>query len=371
MITYASQLGGRVNYSFVRLEERVVGLLRDLIAIDSVSGREEGVQRFIEGRLRAVGLEVKRQPVEGSRFNLLYHGRGSFLISCHVDTVPPGTMKYPFVPREMDGRIYGRGASDVKGALASLLAAVEVFRERYPQDELPVSLAFVVDEENNSALGSMRAREAFPNCEFCLVLEPTYGILCTSQSGSLELSVRVEGEGAHASEFEKTENPVRVFMRLVEALEEKLLRPVNVIYVKGGSKNYLVPKVCNALLEVKVFKGESWREVEERVREVIKELGTSCKVSYRREDAEDFIDFRESEMIRLLKEVFWDSTGEEPKEGTMPSWTDAANYHKAGLSCVVFGYGSLKDSHTERESISLEELSKMSTFLLRLLERLR
>ena len=355
----------------MKLERRAAELLKELISINSVSGREESIQRFIESRLKDLGLDIKRQPVEGSRFNLIYYGKKPFLISCHVDTVPPAGMRDAFKPREIEGRIYGRGASDVKGALASLLAAIEAFREKYPGEAIPVSLAFVVDEENNSALGSDVAKDTFSQAEFCLVLEPTYGLLCTSQSGALEFSIRVEGEGAHAAEFEKVENPVKVCMKLVDLLERKLGRPVNVIHIKGGSKNYLVPKSCYALMEVKIFEGESWEEVEERVKEAIKELETSCRVTYEREDAEGFIRFRGSEFFDLLRDVFKEAIGEEPKEGTMPSWTDAANYHKAGLSCVVFGYGSLKDSHTDRESIKVEELEKMASFFLKILERLR
>ena len=355
----------------MKLEGKAAELLKELISINSVSGKEREIQEFIEGFLKRLGIDVERQEVERDRFNLIYKSRSPLLISCHVDTVPPAGMKGAFRPREIESRIHGRGASDVKGALASLLIAVEAFKERYPQEELPVSLAFVVDEETNSALGSEKAKDLFPNAELCLVLEPTYGTFCTSQSGALEFSISIEGEGAHGAEFEKVENPVKVCARLIDLLEKDLKRPVNVIHIKGGSKNYLVPKECYALMEVKVFEGESWEEVEEKIKETIKELETSCGVHYEREDAEDFIRFRKSKLFDLLKETFREVVGEEPREGTMPSWTDAANYHRVGLSCVVFGYGSLKDSHTERESIKVEELGKMARFFLRLFEKLR
>ena len=355
----------------MKIEERATKLLKELISINSVSGKEESIQRFLESKMKHLGLDVKRQEVEGNRFNLLYSGKSPVLISCHVDTVPPIGMKEAFKPKEKGGRIYGRGASDVKGALASLLTAIEVFREKYPQEELPVSLALVVDEENNSALGSEKAKDAFPDCRFCLVLEPTYGVLCTSQSGSLEFSVKIEGEGAHAAEFEKVENPIKVCMYLIDLLESRLNRPVNVISIKGGSRNYTVPKSCYALMEVKVFEEEKWEEIEGKIKECIKGMDTKCKIYYELEDAENFIKFRKSGLLDLLKDVFRESIGEEPDEGIMPSWTDAANYHRAGLSCVVFGYGSLKDSHTERESISIDDLGKMVKFFLGLLERLR
>ncbi|HIC96797.1 MAG TPA: M20/M25/M40 family metallo-hydrolase, partial [Aquificaceae bacterium] len=144
-------------------------------------------------------------------------------------------------------------------------------------------------------------------------------------------------------------------------------RRINVIYMKGGSNHYVVPKKCTALLELKVFEGERWSELEKRVLSVLRKSGE--KVTYRREDAEDFIRFRESELSSLMKRLLLEVKG-EAREGTMPSWTDAANYHRAGHRCVVFGPGSLKDSHTERESVSVSELEEVTILFLRLFEEI-
>ncbi|NPA41913.1 MAG: M20 family metallopeptidase [Aquificae bacterium] len=353
----------------MELTLRVKDLLKELIGIKSVSGQERNIQEFIEKRLSSYGLKPVRQRIDGDRYNLFFLTDSPYVISCHVDTVPPIGMKNPYVPVEKNGRIIGRGASDVKGALASLITAVEVFLEG--GNKLPLSLAFVIDEETNDALGSEKAPEILGEGKKCLVLEPTYGALCVAQEGALEFSVKVEGEGAHASEFEKTENPIKTCFQLIENIERRLSRPVNVIMIKGGSKAYLVPKRCEALLEIKVKEGESWKELEEKILQLIKELDTRCKVEYVREDAEDFISFRKDGFVNLLEETFLEAVGDKPKRGVMPSWTDAANYHKAGYECVVFGYGSLKDSHTDRESISVEDLKKMTLFFLKLLEKLK
>lgn len=355
----------------MEIRKRVKEILKELIAIRSVSGREESIQKFIEENLREKGIELQRQSVDGRRYNLFYRGKKPVLISCHVDTVPPIDMREAFKPKEIDGRIYGRGASDVKGPLASLITAVELFKERYPEEELPVSLAFVVDEENNSALGSEKMSELLEGERFCLVLEPTYGMLCTSQMGAMEFIVTVIGEGAHGAEFEKVENPVKVCMEIVRRLEEGLDRPVNVIMIRAGSKNYVVPKRCEMLLEIKLFRGESWKTLDGRIREILKEINTSCKIDYRLEDVEEYIDFGCDGFVEVLEEAYEEAIGERPERGTMPSWTDAANYHRAGLSCVIFGHGSLKDSHTDRESISEEDLERMTLFFLRLMEKLR
>ncbi len=352
------------------IKERTASLLKELIAIKSVSGSEAQLQNFLEERFRSLGLEVLRQPVGEGRDNLIYLSEGPYLISCHVDTVPPINMRNAFKPVEIEGRIYGRGASDVKGALASLITAVELFREKNPGRELPVSLALVVDEENNSALGSERVVEVLGEDKRCLVLEPTYGRFCTSQNGSLEFRLVVEGQSVHGAEFEKVENPVKVLFRAVEVIEEKLSRPVNILMVKGGSEHYAVPHRCEALLEVKLYRGEKWKDMDAKVKEALKSINSSCRIIYIFEDGEDFIDFRCESMLGVLLDSFRDATGREPVLGTMPSWTDGANYHRAGYECVVFGHGSLKDSHTDRESISLKELEEMVGFFLSLFERL-
>ncbi len=344
---------------------KVKETLKDLISIPSPSGKEGRVQKYIEEKLKALGLSPLRQEVERGRFNLLLKGDSEYLISCHVDTVPPIRMRNAYRPLEKNGTIRGRGASDVKGAIASLLTAVEVSRK------VPVSLAFVVDEENNSALGSERILSLLEDIKYVLVLEPTYGTFCTKQMGALEFTLSVEGTSVHGAEFERVENPIRVLFEAVLRIEEKLSRKANLIMVRGGSKHYVVPQECKALLEVKVFEGERWEEVERKIKEAVEGISKGCRVIYRREDAEDFIDFSSEDFARFLMDCYEEATGVKPKIGVMPSWTDAANYWRAGKECVVFGHGSLMDSHTERESIHEEDLLRMTLFFLKLFEKLR
>jgi len=189
--------------------------------------------------------------------------------------------------------------------------------------------------------------------------------------GAMEFSVTVKGKSAHASEFEKTQNPIKTLFNIVGELEAELSRPVNIIMIRGGSEHYVVPQECKALLEVKIYEGEDLRKVEERIGRVLERARGDCDVSYRVEDAEEFIAFRCGGFLELLEEVHESATGEKPPRGVMPSWTDASNYHRAGLSCVVFGYGSLKESHTPEEFLTLEELERMVKFFLTLFEKLR
>ncbi|NPB07088.1 MAG: M20/M25/M40 family metallo-hydrolase [Aquificae bacterium] len=332
----------------------VVELLKKLISIPSPSGKEQKVQLFIERFLKNLGFNPVRQPVEDGRFNLLLEGSSDFLVSVHVDTVPPAGFRDAYKPKERDGRIYGRGASDVKGGVAALLSALKRFRGAKP----PFWAAFVVDEERDTALGSEKLLELITRVKRVLVLEPTYGKLCTSQMGTLEFTVTFECPSYHASEFERGKNPAYLLYEFVKRAERELNRPVNLLMLKSGSKLYRVPPKAEALLEVKLFPDEEPEKVARR----LKSLLAGCRAELRVEDAEAYAVFRTDGTLPLLERVQIKVEGKVVK-GVMPSWTDGANYHKAGKECVVFGYGSLADSHTDRESISLDELRRYETFL--------
>jgi len=335
------------------IRKRLVEELKTLIKIPSY-GRSEGeILEYLEYRLKGMGLGVERQPVKENSYNLIC-GSSEFLISCHVDTVPPITMKDALSPKEINGYIYGRGANDVKGQIAYTLIAVEDFIREY--EELPVSLAFVVDEENNSALGSEKLSELINESHKCLVLEPTSGVLCTSQEGALEFTLSSTGKTVHGSTAERFYNPIKGIMEVIFRIEEKLNRKVTIFKIRGGHKYYLSPERCEALLEVKIKRGEKWEEVEETIKDIIRSY--PAPVTYTREDAENFVDFKKGELYYILKRSFKNAVESEPKEGVMPSWTDAVNYHKKGAECVVFGFGNLEDAHTEREHISIGDLEK-------------
>ena len=321
------------------------------------------ILEYIEERLFFIPFE--KQEVPGKGYNLIYKN-SPFMVNTHVDTVPPIDMKNPFSPIENNCSIYGRGAADTKGLIASLIIALEKFREENPDKEVPVSISFTVDEEQNTALGSGYLLNRLEGINSILVLEPTYGKICSKQMGTLEFSLNVSVPSFHASEFEKGENPVKMGMYAVEKIEKLLNRPVNIIEFKSGWKLYATPKSASILCEVKIFEKEDYREVQTKIKDLLDSYFKG-KVSFTLEDAENFIVFKKKDMFPLIKKAYTEALGKKPVEGVMPSWTDAANFHKAGKECVVFGFGNLADSHTNREHITFEELENNFKVLYRLL----
>ncbi|WP_457622225.1 M20 family metallopeptidase [Persephonella sp.] len=336
--------------------------LFNLISIPSYRDFSQ-ILEYLEKRLDYINFE--KQPVENKGYNLVSIDPSKpVLINTHVDTVPPIRMKDPFNPVEKNGKIYGRGAADTKGLIASLITALDIFRENNPEADIPVSLAFTIDEEQNSALGSEVLTTSLKGIDYAVVLEPTYGKVCLKQMGTVEFRLKVTTESYHASEFEKAENPAKKIFSVINNIESRLNRKVNILRFRSGWEYYATPDTADVLAEIKVYEGENLDSLEKRLIDAVYAIPD---VEYVSVDKEGFISFPEGFMYEKIREAYKMALGKEPDMGVMPSWTDAANFRKIGVECVIFGFGDLSLSHTDREFITVEELRKNTAVLYSLL----
>ena len=229
-----------------------VAFARDLIDIDSTTGREGEAGRFIAGRLRELGFSVIEQPVDGDRANVIaMAGPAStptVMLSTHFDCVPP------FFPSRIEGdRLYGRGACDAKGILAAQVAAAERLRL---QGETRVGLLFVVGEERGSD-GAKLANEAAAGAKFLVNGEPTESRLGAATRGILRLKFHAEGRAAHSS---FPELGISAIDKLLDALVELRTLPMpedlilgkthyNVGVISGG----VAPNVVSPSAEAEIM----------------------------------------------------------------------------------------------------------------------
>ena len=185
----------------------VVELARSLIDIDSTTGREGPVARWLAGWLRERGYDVEEQPVEGDRINLYVAlGPPAVVLSTHLDCVPPH-----FPSREEDGRLYGRGACDAKGIAAAQLGALEQLRAA---GETRVGVLFVVGEERGSH-GAHAANRTPRGSRYLLNGEPTDSRLGLATRGVCRVRLSARGRTAHSSH---PEEGVSAIEKLVDAL---------------------------------------------------------------------------------------------------------------------------------------------------------
>lgn len=181
---------------------------RELIDIESTTGREGEAGAWLAQRLRRMGYQVVEQALPRGCANVFASlSEPSVVFSTHYDCVPP------FFPSDVrDGRLYGRGSCDAKGILAAQLAAAERLRAA---GERRVGLLFVAGEERGSD-GAMAANQlARGSSRFLINGEPTDGRVASATRGNLRVRLVAEGKAAHSSVPEQGESAID---KLLDAL---------------------------------------------------------------------------------------------------------------------------------------------------------
>jgi acetylornithine deacetylase len=184
-------------------------LTRELVDIDSTTGREGEAGAFIAATLRRLGYHVVEQPVSEGRFNVVATIDSPVVVlSTHFDCVPPF-----IASRESSGRLYGRGSCDAKGTLVAQIAAAERLRAA---GERRVGLLFVVGEERGSD-GAKLANTISAGSQFLINGEPTDNRLGRATRGVYRVRLRAAGRAAHSSQPELGESAIE---KLIDAIVE-------------------------------------------------------------------------------------------------------------------------------------------------------
>ena len=228
----------------------VVAFTRQLVDIESVTGNEGAVAAFLYRELCRLGYQANKIPVEGTRCNVFATSpeqpRPAVVFSTHMDTVPPF-----IASSEDDTRVYGRGACDAKGIIATQLAAAERLRD----EGIYVGLLFLVGEERDS-LGAKVANQQSRGCRFLINGEPTENRIAIASKGSLRATVTAHGRMAHSAYPEKGESAID---KLIEALSrlramklpaEEGIGPctLNIGMIEGGRAPNVIPDQARAQL---------------------------------------------------------------------------------------------------------------------------
>ena len=223
-----------------------VRLTREIVDIDSTTGREGEVGAFLVRLLRERGYDVIEQAVSGGRFNVYGSiGQPDVVFSTHFDCVPPF-----FPSREEQGRIYGRGSCDAKGIAIAQIAAAERLRSSGMSN---LGLLFVVGEERGSD-GAKLANTIAPGSRFLINGEPTDNRLARATRGIYRARLHASGRAAHTSQPELGESAIEklvdaiVAMRDAEWLSDPDLGTTyyTIGVIKGGVAPNVVPPSAEA-----------------------------------------------------------------------------------------------------------------------------
>lgn len=313
----------------------VISFARQLIDIDSTTGNEGPVGKFLAQELLRLGYEVKVMIAEGERANLFatspQEPNPAVVFSTHMDTVPP------FIPSSEDvDRICGRGACDAKGIIAAQLAAAEKLK----QEGIYVGLLFLVGEERDS-LGAKVANEQPNRCKFLINGEPTENRVATASKGALRVEITATGRMAHSAYPELGESAID---KLVEALHRlrtmKLPEDpevghctMNIGTIEGGRAPNVIPDKARALLLFRLIApSEPLRE------QIVSAVGDLVKVDFTLDIP--FVRLRSFEGLPTMVAKF---TTDIP---ALSNWGQP----------LLLGPGSIHVAHTEGEYVEKKQL---------------
>jgi len=234
----------------------VFELTRKLIDIESITGNEHDHAAFLQAYLTPLvsryGGHIERMPVEDRRFNVLaYWGEPRVTLSTHLDTVPPF-----ITSREDDEFVWGRGACDVKGIIASMLFAAERLLAAGHRN---IACLFVVGEERNSA-GAFEAAKHPRGSKFLINGEPTENKLALGSKGALRYEMIAHGRMAHSAYPQLGESAIE---KLLDALQEirRIELPVdgilgastlNIGTITGGRAPNVIPDYAKAEVMIRL-----------------------------------------------------------------------------------------------------------------------
>ncbi|WP_250517538.1 acetylornithine deacetylase [Caballeronia sp. INDeC2] len=320
--------------------------------------------------------------------------RGGIVLSGHTDVVPvdgqPWTVD-AFRLTEKDGRLYGRGAADMKGFIASVLAAVPTFTKRALR--LPVHLAFSYDEE----VGCLGVRPMLAQLEqraqkpvLCLIGEPTSLKPVLGHKGKLAMRCQVKGAPCHSAYAPYGVNAIQYAARLINRLEEigeKLAQPehhdarfdppystVQTGTIKGGRALNIVPAECEFDFEVRALPGFDANTVADDLHtyaqaELLPKMrAVKSDTDIRLEALSAYPGLAtrpDSEAARLLTLLSGSS-----EFGTVAFGTEGGLFDQAGIPTVVCGPGSMDQGHKPDEFVTVEQLRDCDAMLIRLADHL-
>jgi acetylornithine deacetylase len=380
------------------LAARSIDVLSKLVAFDTTSRTSNlALIEFIEGELAVLGVESHRVPnADGTKANLFATigpmVEGGVILSGHTDVVPVDGQAWasdPFTLTRRDGRLYGRGACDMKGFLALALAVAPDLAGAPLQR--PVHLAFSYDEEVG-CLGAPTMIEAMarrlPRPRTVIVGEPTDMEAVRGHKGISVYRVTVTGHEAHSSLTHLGVSAVMAATRLMTRLVELSARlereadpaspflpkgaSLTIGLVEGGTASNILARECSFVFDLRCPPGLDPEEVLADFHEAAAALDTALKLKApeagvrveRRSATPPLAPESDGEAERLARLLAGDNG-----PGRVASYAaEAGQFQGAGFSTVICGPGSIEQAHQPDEYVEVAQMQRGAQFMARLVE---
>lgn len=370
----------------------VIALTRELIARPSVTPEDAGCQALIAGRLERAGFAIEHLRF-GEVDNLwATHGDGGpvLVLLGHTDVVPPGPREAwasdPFAPEVRDGRLYGRGAADMKGSVAAFVIALEQFVAADPDHAGTVALMLTSDEEGAAIDGVRKVAQVFrergQRIDWCITGEPsskeTLGdLLRVGRRGSLSARLLVQGVQGHVAYPDKADNPIH---RALPALAELSRRrwddgydsfPPTSLQITdvhaGNHANNVIPGQLEVLFNLRYNPHWDAPKLEAECAALLNAHGLRYDIHWHR-SGEPF-HTPEGRLRATAREVLARFAGAHPEESTGGGTSDARFIAPLGAECIETGPVNAS-IHKVDEHVRVADLEALPALYRALIERL-
>jgi len=380
--------------------------LCDLVRLPSVNpmGRdvsgeeyfEYQVTDYLERLFDRLGLPWRRQTIEPRRDNIVARldgdvpaedGGTTLMFEAHQDTVPVDGMTIPpWTPTIREGRVYGRGACDIKGGMACMLAALSRLAEERPRGRPTLVMACSVNEEHGFG-GAPRIHELWdggsgflPRApDAVIVAEPTLLDVVVAHKGALRWRCHAHGRAGHSSQPQLGDNAIYRMARVLEALEHYARDVVpalgrhplaghptlSVGLISGGVSVNTVPDRCTIEIDRRVLPAENPQAALEHVEAFVAEAVAGDPLVEQEPPyliSSGLSDELSRDFAARLSSTIRRYGGSGRCVG-VPYGTDAPAFSSRGIPTVVFGPGSIEQAHTADEWVAIDQLHTATEIL--------
>jgi acetylornithine deacetylase/succinyl-diaminopimelate desuccinylase-like protein len=349
---------------------KTAALLSELIKIPSVNPDgepgtsrvgEEPVACFVRSFLETCGATTEMRDVLPGRPNVLARfpsdrpGKPKLLLAPHTDTVSVlGMTIEPFSGEIRDGKVWGRGASDTKGSMASMLQALQDLQEEIPSLPYEIWFAGLMGEE--AGLHGSKALSAQETFDFVIVGEPTEMKAVHAHKGATWIQITTSGRSAHASIPETGINAIDAALGVIATLKSQFairaaanpdpllgVSTLSVGTIHGGSKTNIVPNRCEVSIDTRIAPGLDIHGLIADIRAEFPEVGFEYFYS------PPLLTDPKHPLLQKMQTLGIPTT-------TAPWFCDAAPFGEKGIPAIALGPGSIAQAHTADEWISLTDL---------------
>ncbi len=369
-----------------------LALTQELVSRASLTPSDNGCQELMASRLRAAGFTVEKMPF-GNVENFWARRGTKGPVLCfagHTDVVPTGPLEEwrsdPFKPTVVDGRLYGRGAADMKSGLAAMVTACESFVRQHPDHRGSIAFLITSDEEGPSVDGTKRVVEALKargeKIDWCIVGEPSSehragDTIKIGRRGSFSGRLSVYGVQGHIAYPQLAENPVHTFAPALVELTRHVWDQGNAHFqptsfqISNIGAGTGAPNVIPGELKARFNLRYSPEQTQEALKKTVEGILEKHKLRYSIEwyvSGEPFYT-APGALSDAVTAAVHEVTGISPQMTTGGGTSDGRFIATMGTQVVELGVTNAS-IHKVNESVAVEELDALHTMYVRLLQKL-